>query len=90
MTEIHQDILKRYDDLLSKKTKVVAPRSNPGYTYSHLRWMLKEIMDGRVTGDKSHRWLGFVQGVLVREGHLLVDEEREFTRPYFTKEETND
>lgn len=31
--------------------------------------------------DKLHRWLGFIQGVLVMRKIITVAEEREFTRP---------
>jgi hypothetical protein len=82
---IHIDILRRYDDFLAKKTKKIECISVPGYTYPHLRWMIREIVEGRTVGDKAHRWLGFIQGVLIREDHFKVATERDFTRPYFTK-----
>lgn len=85
--EIDHDILNRYDDFLAKKTKKVEVESEPGYTYKHLRWMIDQIRTGVVQGEKSHRWLGFIQGILIREDHFKVNEERDFTRPYFTKED---
>lgn len=33
--------------------------------------------------DKTSRWIGFIQGVLFKDGILDLDEEREFTRPIF-------
>lgn len=33
--------------------------------------------------DKMHRWLGFVQGVLIAQQFTTVDAERDFTRPLF-------
>ena len=33
--------------------------------------------------DKSNRWLGFIQGCLHCLSDLNVEEERNFTRPYF-------
>lgn len=33
-------------------------------SYDHLAWMLDGIIDGYVTGDKAHRWLGWAQGVI--------------------------
>lgn len=83
MAEIHHDILDRYDTFLAKKTKKVEMVNTPGYTYPHLRWMIEQIRSGVVQGEKSHRWLGFIQGVLIREDHFKVNEERDFTRPYF-------
>ncbi len=32
---------------------------------------------------KLNRWLGYIQGVLIERGLTTVDEERDFTRPYF-------
>lgn len=80
---IHPDILERYDAFLAKKTKRIECIEVPGYTYPHLRWMLEQMKTGQVVGDKAHRWLGFIQGVLIREDHFKVNEERDFTRPYF-------
>lgn len=85
MMEIAHEIIDRYDDFLATKTKKVQPVSVPGYTYPHLRWMLDQIRTGAVKGEKSHRWLGFIQGVLIREDHFSVNEERDFTRPFFTE-----
>ena len=89
MTEIHHDVLDRYDAFLSNKTKKIECVPVPGYTYPHLRWMISQIRDGTVTGEKSHRWLGFIQGVLIREDHFRVNEERDFTRPYFKPSESS-
>jgi hypothetical protein len=35
---------------------------------SHLLWMLGQVEQGKVEGDKAHRWIGFVQGALVTKG----------------------
>lgn len=32
---------------------------------------------------KLHRWLGFVQGILISTGEITVSSEREYTRPIF-------
>jgi len=40
----------------------------------HLRYMIWEIIEGRVTGRKAHRWLGYVQGVLVHAGRVTVEQ----------------
>lgn len=34
-------------------------------TTSHIHWMLNGIIDGYVTGEKAHRWLGFAQGYMI-------------------------
>lgn len=51
----------------------------------HLGWMLIEIVEKKVLGTKAHRWLGFVQGIMVMRGYISVDEERDRTRPYFSR-----
>lgn len=35
--------------------------------------------------DKTSRWIGFIQGVMYKDGVLDIDEERDFTRPIFHK-----
>lgn len=32
---------------------------------------------------KLHRWLGFIQGILISTGEVTVSGEREYTRPIF-------
>ncbi len=41
---------------------------------AHLQGMLMKIMCDDVTGEKAHRWLGYVQGVVaLREGATLEE-----------------
>jgi len=50
----------------------------------HLIWMLQQIKDNsEMSQTKRHRWLGYIQGVLVMKGVFNVEEEREYTRPIF-------
>ena len=35
---------------------------------SHLKWMLVGIENAYVMGEQAHRWLGYVQGMLVALG----------------------
>jgi hypothetical protein len=58
----------------------------PKTEHSHLTWMIEQLLTGAVTGDKAHRWLGFIQGVLAARGFLNVDDERDRTRPYLSAE----
>lgn len=48
----------------------------------HLLWMLDQIETMENYG-KANRWLGFVQGVMIREGYTTVQKERDFTRGKF-------
>lgn len=50
----------------------------------HLCWMLQCIATMQVNDPKAHRWLGFVQGVMVCKGLIDVDQERELTRIIFS------
>lgn len=50
----------------------------------HLIWMLKQIAEDKsMSLTKRHRWLGYIQGILVMKGSFTVEEEREYTRPMF-------
>ncbi|RVL37967.1 hypothetical protein [Sinorhizobium meliloti] len=80
---IHEDILNRYDGMLAEITSKVECCDVPGTDACHLRWMLANIKSG-FAGEKSHRWLGFVQGVMIARGITTVQAERDFTRPYFS------
>ncbi len=52
---------------------------------SHLLWMLREIQHdwNGMSETKRHRWLGYVQGVMVMKGLITVEDERIRTRPMF-------
>lgn len=53
-------------------------------TREHLLWMLNEIENNKEQSlTKKHRWLGYVQGIIIAEKLTTVSEEREFTRPLF-------
>lgn len=43
-------------------------------TYKHLVYMLKEIVGGHVTGEKSHRWLSWVQCACYYNGVGTLEE----------------
>jgi hypothetical protein len=48
--------------------------SHPEYGRDHLHHMINEIESGRVAGEKSHRWLGYLQGVLVSSGAATLEQ----------------
>lgn len=55
--------------------------TDPYQKLSHLRWMLDEIVSNNTQSiTKKHRWLGFIQGVLIAKKLTTVDIERDFTR----------
>lgn len=69
-------------------TKEESPEYPDKTSPAHLCWMLKEMKNNeslRTDKFKFMRWLGFIQGVMCARGWLSVDEERDRTRSYFTK-----
>ncbi len=49
---------------------------------SHLLWMLYELRVNKdMSETKKHRWLGFIQGCMIKDGFIKLTEERERTRP---------
>jgi hypothetical protein len=51
-----------------------AKQSEHGVGLMHQRWLLEQVSEGIITGDKAHRWLGYAQGFLVRDGVLTMAE----------------
>lgn len=53
----------------------------------HLTWMCDQLLSNMKDAptDKIGRWVGYIQGVMSAHGCLDVDEERNRTRPIFTK-----
>lgn len=80
-------IITRYINLLmyklgDSKIVVTEPKEGDETNDVHLLWMLKQIRYNESQSEtKKHRWLGFVQGVMVSKGYLTVAEERGLTRP---------
>lgn len=65
-------------------TKTDTPNCPDKTSETHLIWMLDQLIDLKVQGEKAHRWLGFVQGIMVSRGYITVDAERDRTRVIFT------
>lgn len=57
--------------------QLIGDETNP----VHLLWMLDQIeYNTEQSETKKHRWLGYIQGVLVCKGSFTVLEERNYTR----------
>lgn len=76
-------LITRYQTLISECGVVDRNEHTFGELTSvaHLDWMLKEL----VTNDtqsltKKHRWLGYIQGLLIAYGITTVNTERDATR----------
>ena len=48
--------------------------------YPHLLWMCDEILNGNVTDEKAHRWLGFIQGVLWDDCAYTISQMKDHNR----------
>lgn len=86
---INQEILDRYNQILisnSHETAVykIEPIFGDETNVKHLLWMLQEIETNKDQSlTKKHRWLGFIQGVVIAKGWATVSEERDATRSLF-------
>jgi len=54
--------------------------SAPGCNEEHLKDILRQVSDGKITGTKANRFLGWAQAVLCMEGYLTLDEARNMNR----------
>lgn len=63
-----------YHTLRPLQSLFAPERSEAGIGSPHACWMLSEIAEGRVTGRKAHRWLGYAQGLLVSYGMMTLDQ----------------
>lgn len=73
--------VQRYLDMLDREGISTGERVEKGSTdWKHLRWMLEELRDavGMSETDRS-RWLGFIQGCLIKDGLCDIVTERNVT-----------
>lgn len=75
-----KSVCAEYKTSFNKKGYLI-PKKDPGDEgpthdgrYSHLLWMCEEIIEGRVEGEKVHRWLGFIQGVLYDDCQKTINQ----------------
>ena len=50
------------------------PEYDPAFGRTHLYYMAYSIVDGQITGEKAHRWLGWIQGCLCMSGCVSLEE----------------
>jgi len=55
-------------------------RDMKGRTINHAVWMLVGISLEYVENEKAHRWLGYAQALIVRDGLLTLGEIREINK----------
>ena len=63
-------------------------RCSTGRGLGHCRWMIWSVMDNYETWPKtkSHRWLGYVQGLMVEYGIYTLDEVRDQSKGFLDNE----
>lgn len=77
--EFYPALLERYSTLA-----LALPCTHDKTSGEHIIWMLEQLAkDKKQSVTKKHRWLGFIQGVLIANGVTSVDAERELTRGIF-------
>ena len=78
------DLQKVLDGLIelteAERTSCLLPPPGRQTDQDHLLWMLDQIDAGAITGEKAHRWIGYVQGILVAYKITSVDEMRDLNR----------
>lgn len=85
-TQIPNILASRYSAMLNQKGFVLSneellPREGDETSEFHLLWMLNEIFFNKEQSlTKKHRWIGYIQAILVSKGYTTVMEEREATR----------
>ena len=77
-------VANKYIDLFNTQGVSILRNENDPTSHGHLRWMLQEIVDNvYLSKTKKNRWLGYVQGCMVKDGLIDVEKERDNTRNIF-------
>lgn len=78
--EFYNELRQRYLETLDTKAE-----NDPDHPTSrhHLSWMLNELASDEMSETKKHRWLGYIQGCMVSQNLINVEDERNSTRPIF-------
>jgi len=78
------DVLLYWKQVL---TGVEPDERAPWNSLPYVSWFIDHALERseELEIDKLGRWVGFIQGVLMTHGLLDVNEERDRTRPIFTK-----
>jgi hypothetical protein len=73
--------INRYIYFTGDTEYVICQKPGNETSYIHLVWMLDEIKNNDTMSiTKKHRWLGYVQGIMVVLKLISVSDERDNTR----------
>lgn len=78
--DFYNELRQRYLDILG--TKAVCNPEHPT-SHHHLAWMLTAMGSDEMSETKKHRWLGYIQGCMVSQNLINVEDERNSTRSVF-------
>lgn len=79
-----QKVATRYATLLRQNGVEPQQEEEGGTSLPHLLWMLDQLIaPSTMSLTKRHRWLGFIQGCMIKDGLLNLQEERLNTRAIF-------
>ena len=56
------------------------PLLNTEYGKDHLHEMVNKIICGEISGEKAHRWLGYLQGVIVVGGGASLEQIKQINK----------
>lgn len=57
------------------------PHTNADFGKDHLLEMVSKIESGEISGEKSHRWLGYLQGVIVSNSGATLEQMKRLNKP---------
>lgn len=79
-----QKVATMYATLLRQNGVEAHQEEEGGTSLPHLLWMLEQLIaPSTMSLTKRHRWLGFIQGCMIKDGLLNVQDERRNTRAVF-------
>ena len=71
------NIIQAADNTFRHINDIEPERSEHGRGIAHAGWMLMQILDNEVSGDKAQRWLGYAQGIIVENYYADLEQMRE-------------
>jgi len=85
LNSVHHKLTQRYLKIINNLNahKAYEPKENE--EQRRITGMLETLEENIDIWppDKSSRWLGFIQAYMIKENHITIQEERDFSRPLF-------